>query len=158
MAGIVPAACDAKVRAVTDLEPRPRRVHPFGRSANVLVHVGATLALANSAVLGIRFGAIEYLFFRDELGANAGVAVAHRVVVSVLVAWLAWRALMAWRARSLDVIGRLLVAGLVMMPLGPFSFGTLGIPLSSAGLALAISAMLARPKVLAAEDERLGRS
>lgn len=142
---------------MTDLEPRKRRAHPFGRFTNVLVHLGATLALANCAVLGIRFGVIEYLFFPEDLGANAGVAVAHRVIASALAAWLTWRALMAWRARSVQVISRLLLAGLVLMPLGPFSFGTLGIPLSSAGLALAIAAIAARPKVLAAEREGYGR-
>lgn len=130
-------------------DPRP---HPFGRVNNVLVHLAATLALANGLVIGIRFGLVEFFFFPDDLGPNAGAVLGQRIVSSGLILWLAWRALMGWRARLTSVTGRLLIAGLVMMPLGPFSIGTDGVALSSAGLLLAIVAMTSRSAVLAAEE------
>lgn len=133
-------------------QTRPgRRPHPFGRATNVLVHMAATLALANGLVIGIRYGLIDYLFFPEDLGLNAGVVFTQRLVSATLILWLAWRALMAWRARQTNVTGRLLVAGLVFMPLGPFSVGTDGVALSTAGLLLAIAAMTSRNPVLAAE-------
>ncbi len=129
-----------------------RRPHPFGRANNALVHVGATLALANGLVIGIRFGLVEFFFFPEDLGPNAGAVLGQRVVSSGLILWLGWRALMGWRARLTSVTGRLLIAGLVMMPLGPFSIGTDGVALSSAGLLLAIVAVTSRSAVLAAEQ------
>lgn len=129
-----------------------RRPHPFGRVNNALVHVGATLALANGLVIGIRFGLVEFFFFPEDLGPNAGAVLGQRIVTSGLVLWLGWRALMGWRARLTSVTGRLLIAGLVMMPLGPFSVGTDGVALSTAGLLLAIVSMTSRSAVLAAEQ------
>ena len=142
---------------MTDPSNRPGRVHPFGRVANALVHAGATLGVAQALVFVVAWGTSP-LWGPGRLGPVRSVAgllifVVLTVGVGVLAGWLSWRALSAWRARSTRALGRLLVAAVVLLPLGPLLLDA-GAPLFSlAGLLLALAALLSRRRIVTAERE-----
>jgi hypothetical protein len=142
---------------VSDPEPPGRRVHPFGRAANVLVWGGATLALVQAAVFAVAWGTSP-IWGPSQLGpprSLVGLAAFVLLTLSVagFAAWISWRALAAWRRRSTRVLSRLIVAAIVLLPLGPLLLEA-GAPLFSlAGLLLGIAALVARGRVLAAERE-----
>jgi glucan phosphoethanolaminetransferase (alkaline phosphatase superfamily) len=146
-----------------DLEAHDaRRHHPFGRGANVFVLAGTTLSIIQSLVVAIA-AVVAPLEEGFEL---TGVALLLWILVAVglpvLVGWTAWRALRSWWRRSVRVVPRILVAAvlavpsmvLLQIPLGDELFTPIGyLP---AGVMMAIGAVLARPRVAAAEREGRG--
>jgi hypothetical protein len=132
----------------------PRRRHPFGALPNVLVHLGGTLGLAQSLALMTAplWSGIEIVGVSEGTAAGAQLILA---LVGALTAWLCWRALMGWRERSRKVLGRLYVAGLVMLPLG--TLGPLVWGYTPAGIMLIVAAFVARGRVVdAIREGRVG--
>jgi hypothetical protein len=139
-----------------DLLPT-RRAHPFGRAANVLVHAGASLALVQAAVFAVAWGTSP-IWGPSQLGPPRSVLgltvfVVLVVTIGVFSGWLAWRALTAWRGRSTRALGRLIVAAVVLLPLGPLLLEAGAALFSLAGLMLAVAALLARGRIAAAERD-----
>lgn len=135
--------------------PPGRRPHPFGRTANVLVHAGASLALAQALVFVVGWGTSP-LWGPSQLGRPGSIVgllafVLVVVGVGVLAGWLAWRALRTWRRRSTRAVSHLLIAALVLLPLGPLLLDAGAVLFSLAGLLLAIATIMARGRVVAAE-------
>jgi hypothetical protein len=137
--------------------PPARRHHPFGRTANVLVHGGASLAIVQAAVFAVAWGTSP-IWGPGRLGqprSLLGLAtfVVLTVSIGVFAGWLGWRALVAWRRRSTRALSRLIVAAIVLLPLGPLLLEAGAALFSLAGLLLAVAALLARGRIAAAERD-----
>jgi hypothetical protein len=78
------------------------------------------------------------------------------VLIGAGTVWLCWRALMTWRARSPKALGRLYLAGLLLLPLGALDPTML--LFTPAGLLLVIGAAIARNRVLLAERQQRAHS
>ncbi|MFA9431533.1 hypothetical protein [Egicoccus sp. AB-alg2] len=133
--------------------PEPRR-HPYGRLANALVWAGATLGMIQAAVFVLAWASAPARGSLPLSGAPLFGVLFLTVGAGWLTGWLCWRALQAWRALSPQVLGRLLIASLVLLPLGPLLLGLGGAAFSLAGLLLGIAALMARPRVVAATERR----
>jgi hypothetical protein len=136
------------------------RVHPFGRTANALAHGGASLGLIQSVVFVVGFGSSP---FWGGMSAQDGGALLLVLALIVLLggvtAWLCWRALRTWRDRDTAALGRLLVAGLVLLPLGALHPATL--MYTPAGILLCAAAVTSRRRIVAVQRgepaDRAGR-
>lgn len=76
------------------------------------------------------------------------------LLLGIGTVWLCWRSLKAWRGRSLQVLGKLYLAGLVLLPLG--ALDPTMVLFTPAGLLLIIAAALARNRVLLTERRARG--
>lgn len=140
---------------MSDPDASPRRHHPFGRAANVLVHAGASLGLVQATVFAVAWGTSP-IWGPGQLGqprsvVGLGAFVLLTVSIGVFAGWLSWRALVSWRRHSTRALPRLIVAAVVLLPLGPLLLEAGAALFSLAGLLLALAALLARGRILAAE-------
>jgi len=129
--------------------PEPRR-HPYGRLANALVWSGATLGLIQAAVFVLAWASAPARGSLPLTGAPLFAVLLLAAGAGWLTGWLCWRALRAWRARSPRVLGRLLAAALVLLPLGPLLLGLGGGAFGLAGALLGAGAIAARRRVVTA--------
>lgn len=133
----------------------PGYYHPYGRLPNALIHMGATLAIAQAIVFGLYW--FSFPAIGDVALEGAGLLAMLLVVAAITVGsiWLSWRGLMTWRDRSPKALWRLLVPGLIFMPLG--ALDQTALLFTPAGMLLVTGVLLARPRVPAAERAGLGR-
>lgn len=139
-----------------------RRHHPFGKWPNRLVLAGTSLSIIQSLVVALgAFAAPATDGFELE-GPPLLLYLLFAVGLPTAVGWTAWRALRSWWRRSVKVVNRLLVAGLVAMP----STVLLSVPLGgdvltpigylpAAGLMI-VGGLLARERVEIARQQRRG--
>jgi hypothetical protein len=136
--------------------PEPRR-HPFGHAANGLVWAGGSLGLIQAAVFVFGWGSAPLR--ADPAGTDGATLAALGVLLAVGAAggWLCWWALTAWRAREPRVLKRLVLAAVLLLPIGLALVGVGGAAFSLAGALLGAGAVLARRRIVAIDAAAAGR-
>jgi hypothetical protein len=118
------------------------------------VHVGGTLGIAQGVGVVVAWTGLSLNPDLALAGASLFLVLTLVVLVGVGTVWLCWRSLKAWRARSPKVLGKLYLAGLVLLPLGALDPTT--VLFTPAGVLLITAAALSRNRVLLAERRARG--